>query len=137
MKQDTVGLTYRGKPRTCGFRLSWSDVVVLALGIVGGVVGWRVFGASGLVAPYVVGHFFLFCNVFRVRRKPELVWAFLFLLNCGAWAAFEAMNVWWTLGSQLIVTAAVIVHALRSPDYHGVLSRRINPRIDDYLEGKL
>jgi len=35
----------------------------------------------------VVAHFFLFCNVFKVPRKLELLWALVFLINTGAWLA--------------------------------------------------
>jgi len=35
----------------------------------------------------VVMHFFLFCNVFKVPRKLELLWAAVFLINTGVWLA--------------------------------------------------
>jgi hypothetical protein len=35
----------------------------------------------------VVAHFFLFCNVFKVPRKLELLWAAVFLINTGVWLA--------------------------------------------------
>lgn len=35
----------------------------------------------------VVAHFFLFCNVFKVPRKLELLWAVVFLINTGVWLA--------------------------------------------------
>lgn len=132
-----TGLTYQGKPRTCGLRLSVSDVFVLVLGIATGIVGWIYIGELALFVPFVVVHFFLFCNIFRVRRTPELVWAGLFLLNCFIWSALGQMEVEWIFALQLIVTFALIMNELRSPHYHGVFARRINPRIDDYLADKL
>ena len=47
------------------------------------------------------------------------------------------MEVEWIFALQLIVTFALIMNELRSPHYHGVFARRINPRIDDYLADKL
>ncbi|WP_156346572.1 hypothetical protein [Verrucomicrobium spinosum] len=58
-----------------GFRFSWTDALVLILGA--GLTGWLASfaGELALLAAWVIGHFFLFCNVFRIGRKPELVWA--------------------------------------------------------------
>lgn len=136
MQQPEVGLTYQGKPRTCGFRLSVSDVFVLILGTLVGSFGYHFYGDVFLFIPYVVGHFFLFCNVFRVRRKPELAWSAVFLMNCAIWIAVGKMNVYGIFGSQFLMTVIVIVNEIRNPHYHGVLSRRLNPRIDEYLAGK-
>lgn len=131
-----AGVTYQGKPRTCGFRFSAVDGVVLVLGALLGVAGWHYLGQVGLLAPFVVGHFFLFCNVFRVRRKLELVWSALFLLNVAAWIYADSSDVWWFGGAQMLVTVAVIACEMTSAQYHGIFARRINRRIDDYLAGK-
>lgn len=130
-------LTYLGKPRTCGFRFFTTDGVVLALGGAAGALGWIYGGGIGLIPPFVVLHFFLFCNVFRVRRKPELVWAGTFLLNCAAWSVAGRFQVAWIFAIQFLVTIAIILAEIRSPYYHGVFSRRINPQIHDYLDGKI
>ncbi|CAK0748261.1 hypothetical protein CCP3SC1_1760005 [Gammaproteobacteria bacterium] len=34
---------------------------------------------AGLLIGLVLGHFFLFCNVFRVTRQTELIWAGAFI----------------------------------------------------------
>ena len=122
---------------TCGFRFSATDGVVLVLGALLGVAGWHWLGQIGLLAPFVVGHFFLFCNVFRVRRRLELAWSALFLANIGVWIGMGAGDARWHAAAQLAVTAAVIAREMASARYHGVFARRINPRIDDYLAGKL
>src|SRR5947207_1687337 len=61
-----------------GFRISAFDVVVLALGAAGAIfVGMKIWWA-GMIIGFVIGHFFLFCNVFRISRRPGLIWAAVF-----------------------------------------------------------
>jgi len=135
MEQNS--LTYQGKPRTYGFRLSTLDVWVLIVGVGIGFIAWFYMGELSFFVPFVVIHFFLFCNVFRIRRTPELIWAGLFLGNCFVWNALGQIEVVWIFASQLLVTLIIIANELRHPHYHGVFARRLNPKIDAYLAGKL
>jgi hypothetical protein len=89
------------------------------------------------LAPLAVVHFFLFCNVFRIHRTKELVWAAICVVNVSTWAALDAFCWFGILAVQLPVTVAVIVLEMRGPWYHGVMARRINARLDDYLMGRL
>lgn len=123
--------------RTCGFRLSLADVFILAAGAAASAGWWFYIGETALLIPFVVGHYFLFCNVFRVRRKPELIWAAVFLLNCVAWAAVGYLSLPGIGGLQLVVTVAIIICEIRSDTYHGILARKINPRIEEYLAGRI
>jgi hypothetical protein len=75
-----------------------------------------------------VGHFFLFCNVFRLRRSYELIWAGTFLANIIVWK-WGGIYSWWTaLALQIPVTILVIVAEVRNPSYHGVWSRAARAR---------
>ena len=66
-----------------GFRLSFFDVVILFAGLIGAIVlGVQIWWA-GMIIGFVVLHFFLFCNVFRISRPPELVWAAVFIVLSG------------------------------------------------------
>lgn len=78
-------------------------------------------GAWTLIAPFVVGHFFLFCNVFRARRNAELLWGVSFVVNVALWMRWEP-SLLGMLGTQTIITAAVIGETIRSPGYRGVFS---------------
>ena len=110
-----------GKP--CGFRMSVSDLLVL---VVAGV-------ATGLALPWlgvmawlfviVAGHFFLFCNVFRIQRMFELIWAGLFVLNASIWYVVDALDWWWILVVQSPVTILFIAISFSKQDYHGVFWR--------------
>ncbi len=62
-----------------GFRLSSLDIFVLVIGIVAAVVLWQSVWWWGFLVGFVVGHFFLFCNLFRIARVLELIWAGIFM----------------------------------------------------------
>lgn len=104
-----------------GFRLSRFDACLLA-GT--GVFAWAVWGFDrdlALIALLAVGHFFLFCNVFRVRRAYEVSWAALFVVHLGGWLlAGKGVSWGWALGAQLPATAIAIGAEIASGNYHGI-----------------
>jgi len=71
MREDKRSIDVR---RTWGFRFSVFDAIILGVTAVGTPWLVRKIGAVGWIPAFVVLHFFLFCNVFRIRRVPELVW---------------------------------------------------------------
>lgn len=84
-----------------------------------------------------LGHFFLFCNVFRVRRRYELAWAAAFLVNVLAWHLADALEWWRVLALQTPLTLAAIVAEVRSSTYHGAFAARWNPRgLERWLAGE-
>ena len=106
-----------------GFRFSAVDGLFLAL-CAGGILLLRErLGTFVWIIAAAAGHFFLFCNVFRVRRSYELIWTAVFLLNVTAWTWSHRFSWTGVLGVQLPVTAAVILLEVRSPRYHGVFFR--------------
>ena len=137
MKENATGLTYQGKPRTCGLRLSITDVVVLVVATLTGTTAYSFTFGYALFVPFVVYHFFLFCNAFRIPRKPELIWGAVFLVHSAAWIISGRLNIPLLFCLQLVVTAVIIGHEVRQPTYHGIWSRRLNSRIDDYWAGRL
>ena len=124
-------------PRTSGFRLSALDAAVLVAGAAGTWLAAPAVGPLAGVIPMAVGHFFLFCNVFRLRRRYELGWTAVFLANFAAWTLAGELSWPGLLAIQLPVTAVVIALEVRSPRYHGVLAHRINPRLAEYLDGRI
>jgi hypothetical protein len=89
----------------------------------------------GLLVPVVLLHFFLFCNVFRVRRSYELTWAVVFVVNLLAWQAGGAFSWRNVLLVQTPVTLALIAMEMRGGRYHGVGWRWINPKCLEYRPG--
>src|SRR5215213_8330009 len=100
--------------RRCGFRFSATDAVVTAVGAGG---NWLLREALQEMAPLpaiVLVHFFLFCNVFRIRRSYELIWAAAFVVNLLAWQVAGAMSWPRVLAVQLPVTVLAIASEMRS-----------------------
>lgn len=120
--------------RTWGFRFSATDAAAIAICAVATALLWRPSEGMAFLFPFVLGHFFLFCNVFRVRRKPELIWAAVFLANFGGWWLSGRFSWPGVMAIQLPLTALLIILEMRQPWYHGIFARRINrDRLDHYL----
>jgi len=117
-----------------GFRLSLFDLVVLIAEMIRAfVVGAQVWWA-GLVIGFVVGHFFLFCNVFRIARKPELIWAAVFTVPTGS-TVLTGMPGWIaTFALSFLVAVVLIYLETNKPDYHGIGWQSINPGLREWWE---
>jgi hypothetical protein len=110
-----------------GFRLSVRDVIILNVGLVvvfalAKIVWWGAF-----VVGFVLGHFFLFCNVIRMSRSLELAWAVVFATLAAATLALDAPGWPVTVSVSLIATLALVGLEMRKPSYHGVGWKWINP----------
>jgi hypothetical protein len=123
---ETVGTTLA---RTCGFRFSRTDALVIAACAGATWALWRPLGELALVFPVVLLHFFLFCNVFRIRRSYELIWAGMFVLNLACWVLLGAFWWPWVLLAQTPLTLALIIAEMMSRRYHGAGWRWINPSL--------
>ncbi len=110
---------------------------MLVLAVVATVFTYQITAGLSLLILFVVGHFFLFCNVFRIRRNTELLWAAIFVTNCAAWLFLGNRQINYAMLCQLPVTVLLIAYELRLPIYHGIFAKRLNPRLDDYLAGKI
>ena len=112
-----------------GFRLSLVDVLVL----VGGAAfvvwahGWN--RRLAWAAAFVLLHFFLFCNVVRMSRPLELLWAAAF---AGLVVAYDRQLLTWPLlfGIAAALTVVLSIVEMRMPSYHGLGWRRINPQLE-------
>jgi hypothetical protein len=109
--------------KSSGFRFAVTDAIVLGVAAAG---AWLLHPVEPLLTwliVFAVGHFFLFCNVIRMRRSYELVWAALFLVNFGAFgvalgAPFKALLV------QFPFTLLLVLLEVRDPRYRGMFARR-------------
>ncbi len=124
MSEQVICDARRSKP---GFRFWPQDAAVIAIGTLATAWLWGQVGSVSLLLLGVLLHFFLFCNVFRVRTRFELIWAVSFVLNAGAWQIADELSWQRLLGSQLAITVLVIGAELRSPSYHGIGHRWIRP----------
>lgn len=86
---------------------------------------------------FVVTHFFLFCNVFRFSRPPELIWASVFVV-----LSIARMNIESVLGMHvmlicLALTVVLVILEIRKPGYHGILWWFFNPGLQSWFESKM
>ena len=116
--------TNETKPQRSGFRFSLTDAAVLLIAIA--LTLWLRTNEIPLwwLPLAVLTHFFLFCNVFLVWRKYELIWAFLFVLNTGIHIILGELDWLSPLVFQLPVTITIILLQIRSPHYRGIFAHR-------------
>jgi len=139
-----------GKDRQV-FRLFYTDFVVTFFVIVATLILWNRAKSDDVcqllyqlfvLLPLVLwGHFFLFCNVFRVSRGWELVWGYGFAAVYGYSGLLFVGKQYLVLDKQYFVdiwslwyyclliisplTLAVILITIFKKDYHGVVYRLI------------
>ena len=114
-------------PPSRGMRFSILDGVVLVLGSAATWLLWRLIGHFALLLPVTLVHFLLFCNVFRIRRGSELLWAGTFVLNFGSWVFSGSFSWWPVLAIQTAITGAILFVEIRHPRYHGVFCKGVEP----------
>lgn len=114
---------------THGFRFSVVDALAIIVCIAFTIWGLKALGSTAWLFPFVLGHFFLFCNLFRVPRRPELVWAGCFIALAFTCLVLDRsiLNAMWMV---LPITAGVLLYAVRLPTYHGVGSTKHAPTLD-------
>ncbi|MEI8368878.1 MAG: hypothetical protein WCJ31_10655, partial [Planctomycetia bacterium] len=75
----------------------------------------------GLAIGLPVVHFFLFCNVFRISRPLELLWAGVFLILAALTVVWGAPGWVATVVVSVFVACAVVIAEMCKPSYHGVV----------------
>lgn len=78
-----------------GFRLSFTDIIVLIIGLSGAGFFYNINPLISAIVAFVLAHFFLFCNIIRISRIPELIWAAIFLILVGSSLCFNKPECWW------------------------------------------
>jgi hypothetical protein len=117
-----------------GFRLGVFDCVVLCVGGIAAYFAFTLGSLAAAIPAYVIFTFFLYCNVFRIRRTPELIWAAAFTLT--ALASFYFQQPTWIVvfAVGIAFTIILIVIEMRHPSYHGVFWRSLNPHLPTWWE---
>jgi hypothetical protein len=117
-----------------GFRFSWLDLAIVIGGAAAAAAFILVEAWVTFVIAFVVGHFFLFCNVFRLARALELAWAAVFVALVAATVSTGTPGWMMTTGSSLVATIVVVILEMRKPSYHGVFWQQINPHLRQWWE---
>jgi hypothetical protein len=120
-----------------GFRIFVQDWIVLLIGI-GLFFGLlKKYEIVSLVIAFVTGHFFLFCNVFRISRGLEFIWAGVFIAFSGPTIVDGFPNWSATIIISLGTTIAVVVYEMKKPSYHGIFWQQINPGLKAWWDSNL
>ena len=91
-----------------GFGMSAIDGVVIVVGIVGTVGLCSTAWWLGFIVAFVVGHFFVFCNVFRVARPLEFAWSGVFVVLKYCTVMFGMPNWAVVIGCSFLTTVVVV-----------------------------
>src|SRR5688572_5938331 len=95
------------KARAWGYQFSLTDGLAICVFLGAAGVLWQRGNPLWWLLLIAAGHFFLFCNVFRIIRRRELIWAGLFVLNVCVWAWFDRLSCLGVLLCQLPITVAL------------------------------
>jgi hypothetical protein len=66
-----------------------------------------------------------------------LIWAATFVVNVGLWLLLGQLDWFRVLACQLPITVGVIVWESKAARYHGIFADRLNPRLADYINGRI
>ena len=126
--------------RPAGIRLFITDIIVIIVGILLTSFLWfysygdSVIQVFSLLPLFVVAHFFMFCNIFRISRNKEICWAIFFIFNisiryfwCSVYQSpIHILSFWWiVLLLQTPVSCFFIIWEILSEDYHGICYKLI------------
>lgn len=125
------------RTRTWGFRFSFADAAALVAFGAAVAILHKLGSSFSWIVAIVAAHFFLFCNIFRVVRRRELIWAAAFVMNVGLWFLLGQLDWFKVLACQLPVSTGVIAWELRAARYHGIFADRLNPALQDYIQGRI
>lgn len=115
-----------------GFRLSAFDGVVLLAGGGASAYAMTIDRWFGFAIAFVVLHFFLFCNVLRMSRPLELIWAVVFAATAVLRVTFDLLPWPWVFAIALIVTLVLAFVETRRTSYHGVGWQWLNPNLPEW-----
>lgn len=119
-----------------GFRLSVLDAAVIILAAIASIALSTMTWWWGAGLAFVVAHFFLFCNVVRMARPLELIWAAVFVALASMTIFHGVPGIAATAGISLLVTIVVVAIEMRKPSYHGIAWQTINPNLPNWWEAR-
>lgn len=111
-----------------GFRLSFLDVLVLTISVFGALKIYEISVYMSFIILFVVGHFFVFCNVVRINWKSEIVWASFFVF-----LGVLKVSIELHFALSFILTIILVYIDLKRPSYHGAFWKQINPGLLDWF----
>ena len=116
-----------------GFRFSILDGFILIAALSAIIfVAFYDYKYSVLIG-FIVLHFFLFCNVVRMSRLPEIIWATAFLVLFFGHIKLSLLSFNSALATSLFVTVILVAKEIRKPSYHGIFWKVLNPELPGWF----
>lgn len=121
------------RPFNPGFRVSVFDSLFVV-----GVCGVSIYlmpyyFTFALLMLWAAIQFFLFCNVFRIRRTPELIWACCYMgLALMMLTGIQRLTI--GLPTTAFLGMLLILCEMDYPGYHGVGWSKINPDLEEWFD---
>lgn len=115
-----------------GFRFAPTDALVLLAGAAAAWFAWRIEPWLGIAVLLPVALFFVYCNIVRMARPLELVWALAYAAGCVVRVQLGVPGWPWLVSGSVGLAAGLVVVQLRRPDYHGIGWQRINPQLPQW-----
>jgi hypothetical protein len=120
-----------------GFRLSKIDILAIIGGVVVAAASFSYSSVITFLVLFVVGHFFLFCNIIRMSRPSELIWSGIFLALSSA-SLLKGLPSWSvTVLISALLTVLLVVIETKKSSYHGVAWQKINPGLPDWFSANI
>ncbi|MDY6853958.1 MAG: hypothetical protein SWO11_04505 [Thermodesulfobacteriota bacterium] len=115
-----------------GFRISVFDVIFIFI-----ILAFSTYFATYdlflsvmiFIPPF---QFFFFCNLFRVQRKREIIWAVQYAL-IAAYLYHVYPNVYLLFSISSLVGAGMILYEIKDPGYHGIFWTTLNPDLKEWF----
>ena len=115
-----------------GFRINLRDIIFIILGLILAYYCHYSFMDLTIIILSSICHFFMFCNVFRISRIPELIWASLFILL--SYLTINTDLLKWTVSipTAFLIAGILIFLETNKESYHGILWRKFNPNLQKW-----
>jgi cell division protein FtsW (lipid II flippase) len=120
-----------------GFRISKIDMAFIFLAIFLAVYLYQISQETNFIILFTTFHFFMFCNVFRIERKPELIWSVFFCITTYGTLTYQTPP--WKYNFLLSLLRAVILIFIDTTkkSYHCIFWQKINPNIQSWWNSKI
>lgn len=120
-----------------GFRISIIDLVFIFLAVGAAVYIYRISQDTSFVILFTTFHFFMFCNVFRIERKPELIWSIFFCITTYGTLIYQFPPWKYNYLLSLMLAIFLIFIDTKKPSYHGIFWQKINPNLPAWWQSKI
>lgn len=115
-----------------GLLFNFRDILLLVAGVAIALSLFPQASRMSLVTAMIIGHIFVFSNVFRISHSREFIWSGCFVL-IGSVTIISGSAGWlYTIIMMLLICIFAVGINMQKPSYHGVFWRRVNPQLEHW-----